>query len=111
MANDDERAKSRATYRRALEDIERLPPSTFDPYAGVVVRFGQLPEDTRLFLQALCREDLETLVRLIKQHQFAAKLFHFSRRTILWAIGAIIAGAAGGETILKFIERIVGRLW
>jgi hypothetical protein len=88
-----------------------MPAAAADPYAAIVGRFAQLAPHTRLFLQAISREDLETLVLVIRHHQFAVRLFHFSRRTIVWAIGAIIAGAVGGEAILKFVERVFGYLW
>jgi hypothetical protein len=110
-SNDKSPENNRATYARALEDLAKMPVAATDPYAAIVGKFIQLAPHTRLFLQALSREDVETLVRVIRHHQFALRLFHFSRRTIIWAISAIIAGAMGGEAILKFLERIFGRLW
>jgi hypothetical protein len=107
----DKSPDNRATYARALDDIKNMPAAAADPYAAIVGRFAQLAPHTRLFLQALSREDVETLVRVIRHHQFAVRLFHFSRRTVVWAIGAIVAGAIAGESVLKFAERVVGHLW
>jgi hypothetical protein len=109
--NDRPQQENRATYQRALDDLKNLPVAAADPYAAIVGRFSQLAPHTRLFFQALSREDVETLVKLIRHHQFAIRLFHFSRRTVVWAVGAIVAGAIGGEAVLKFFERVVGHLW
>jgi hypothetical protein len=111
QSDDAPSSGNRATYQRALEDIGKMPVAAADPYAAIVGRFAQLAPHTRLFLQALSREDVETLVRVIRHHQFAVRLFHFSRRTVVWAIGAIVAGAIAGESVLKFAERVVGHLW
>jgi hypothetical protein len=109
--DEEEKEDERATYRTALETLERKLPEPTDPYDGVVSRFGQLPPHTRLFLQKLSTRDVRTLARSILNIQRAGNFVIWTRRIVVWSLGALAAGALAGENISKLAGRIGELLW
>lgn len=105
MAEEEEGVdEERATYRRALEDIESAPPAPTDPYGSVVARFGQLAPHVRLFLQKLSTDDVRTLARTIINLQRTGTVFRRTRIAIGWGVAAFTAAVLAGEKLVKALE-------
>lgn len=88
------------------QDIDEVPAAPRDAYANPVDRFAQLPEHVRSFLEELSREDVATILAVVKAAERFAAIGWFFKMVILSSAGAFVALFGFGKSFREFWEWI-----
>lgn len=72
-----------------------------DPYKNPLDRYAQLPEYTRRCFESLDKEDIITLIDILKAYQRAATVGWFFKWLVVGMVGLFLATVTLGEGIIK----------